>query len=131
MPALLRLLKILNIQLGSKNDSFQSEPNIIPLNSLRFSLARLVMERTPHVLLAGESAKRFAQEQNVAIEPPGSLVSPSSLKALEKFKNDKIHLTEIASAKASGYLSVIIQKLIFVIYLESRRCRNGRCRSNR
>ena len=34
------------------------------------NLARLVMEKTPHVLLSGEGALSFAQEQGVALMPP-------------------------------------------------------------
>ncbi len=34
------------------------------------SLARLVMERTPHVLLVGRGAEQFARECGVAVEPP-------------------------------------------------------------
>ena len=34
------------------------------------NLARLVMEKTPHVLLAGEGALSFAREQGVALMPP-------------------------------------------------------------
>ena len=34
------------------------------------SLARLVMERTPHVLLAGEGAERFAREMSLECAPP-------------------------------------------------------------
>ena len=34
------------------------------------SLARQVMQRLPHVLLAGEGADRFARECGLATEPP-------------------------------------------------------------
>lgn len=40
------------------------------------SLARLVMERTPHVLLVGEGADAFARAQGVPAIVPGSLVTP-------------------------------------------------------
>ncbi|MBX7113034.1 MAG: isoaspartyl peptidase/L-asparaginase [Myxococcaceae bacterium] len=39
-------------------------------------LARLVMERTPHVLLVGEGAHAFAREQQVTFVEPGGLVTP-------------------------------------------------------
>ena len=40
------------------------------------SLARLVMEETPHVLLVGEGAEAFARAQGVPAIVPGSLVTP-------------------------------------------------------
>ncbi len=40
------------------------------------SLARLVMEKTPHVLLVGEGADAFARSQGVPAIVPGSLVTP-------------------------------------------------------
>ncbi|MDP1826469.1 MAG: isoaspartyl peptidase/L-asparaginase [Archangium sp.] len=40
------------------------------------SLARLVMERSPHVLLVGEGADAFARTQGVPAIAPGSLVTP-------------------------------------------------------
>jgi beta-aspartyl-peptidase (threonine type) len=39
------------------------------------ALARLVMERTPHVLMAGEGLREFAIEQGVPLLAPGSLVT--------------------------------------------------------
>ncbi|XP_066151637.1 probable isoaspartyl peptidase/L-asparaginase CG7860 isoform X2 [Euwallacea fornicatus] len=59
------------------------------------SLARLVMEKTPHVLLAGAGANKFAKEQGVPRLPPGSLVSPYAKQALEEFKKHKDNRTEI------------------------------------
>ncbi|VEN54666.1 unnamed protein product [Callosobruchus maculatus] len=50
------------------------------------SLARLVMEKTPHVMFAGSGANRFAKEQGVPTVPPGSLVSPSAKFSLDVFK---------------------------------------------
>ena len=40
------------------------------------SLARMVMEKTPHVLLVGEGADAFARAQGVPAIAPGSLVTP-------------------------------------------------------
>lgn len=50
------------------------------------SLARLVMEKTPHVLLAGHGANKFAKEQGIPTLPEGKLVSKYALEALENFK---------------------------------------------
>ncbi len=46
-------------------------------------LARLVMEKTPHVLLVADGAREFAVEQGVMLLAPGSLVTA---KALQKWK---------------------------------------------
>lgn len=47
------------------------------------SVARLVMEKTPHVMLAGEGALRFALEQGFSKE---NLLTQKSLKDWEKWK---------------------------------------------
>jgi beta-aspartyl-peptidase (threonine type) len=47
-------------------------------------LARLVMERTPHVLLAGAGADAFAREQAVPAVAAASLVTPTARRAWER-----------------------------------------------
>lgn len=47
-------------------------------------LARLVMERTTHVLLAGEGAESFAREQGVPAIAPDSLITPASRRRWEQ-----------------------------------------------
>ncbi|CAG9860104.1 unnamed protein product [Phyllotreta striolata] len=59
------------------------------------SLARLVMEKTPHVLLAGAGANKFASENGVPTVAPGSLVTQAAREALENFKKKGGKLTEI------------------------------------
>lgn len=59
------------------------------------SLARMVMEKTKHVLLAGEGAKKFAIEQGVEILPSGSLVTESALNSLKQCKTQGTMITEI------------------------------------
>lgn len=44
------------------------------------------MEKTPHVLLAGAGANKFAKEQGVPTLPEGSLVSDYAKLALERYK---------------------------------------------
>lgn len=61
----------------------------------KFSLARLIMERTPHVLLAGTGALRFAKEQGILALAPGALVSDYAKKALEAYKRGAQPQTEI------------------------------------
>lgn len=60
-----------------------------------FSLARLVMEKTPHVLLAGQGANRFAKEQGIPTLAPGDLVSDYAKQALAAFKSGAQAQTEI------------------------------------
>lgn len=54
------------------------------------SLARVVMEKTSHVLLAGEGAQRFAVEQGFSLLKPGDLVTDETREALTKLKKEKI-----------------------------------------
>jgi len=49
-------------------------------------LARLVMERSPHVLLAADGAERFAREQGVEPHPPALLVTA---RALERWREER------------------------------------------
>lgn len=46
--------------------------------------ARAVMERTPHVLLAGGAADRFARDSGLAWEPPGYFRTSRRLSALRR-----------------------------------------------
>ncbi|MGR6432640.1 isoaspartyl peptidase/L-asparaginase family protein [Rhizobium sp. PAMB 3174] len=48
------------------------------------SLARLVMERSSHVMLAGEGASRFAREQNAAMVPNTYFITDFRLEQLRK-----------------------------------------------
>lgn len=49
------------------------------------SLARMVMERTEHVMLVGEGANRFAREMGVEEVDPSELVSKNQRKIWEEF----------------------------------------------
>ncbi|XP_044730186.1 isoaspartyl peptidase/L-asparaginase isoform X2 [Chrysoperla carnea] len=72
------------------------------------SLARLVMEKTPHCLLVGEGATKFAKSQNVPILPPGTLVTPVALEALEKWKKKGgIANTEIGPDQNPGSVGTV------------------------
>lgn len=53
------------------------------------------MEKTPHVLLAGQGANKFAKEQGVPTLAPGALVSDYARVALEAFKKGAQAQTEI------------------------------------
>lgn len=49
------------------------------------SVARAVMEKTPHTLIVGEGAIKFANEIGAEHAPPGSLVTKEAQAGLEKF----------------------------------------------
>lgn len=60
------------------------------------SVARMVMERTPHIMIAGEQARRFAIEQGMR---PQNLMTPENLKMYQEwrrgqFEDKYIHTTE-------------------------------------
>lgn len=62
------------------------------------SLARLVMEKTSHILLADVGANKFATEQGIDTVPKGSLVTDDARAALARYKqqDDKQqHASEI------------------------------------
>jgi L-asparaginase / beta-aspartyl-peptidase len=50
-------------------------------------LARLVMDRTKHVLLVGEGAEQFAMEQNITLVPPSYFVNERNQQDLQKALN--------------------------------------------
>ncbi|XP_018570022.1 isoaspartyl peptidase/L-asparaginase-like isoform X2 [Anoplophora glabripennis] len=55
------------------------------------SLARMVMEKTSHILLAGEGAKSFAVSQGIQILPEGALVTERTKNALTKYLASQEH----------------------------------------
>src|SRR5262249_34397024 len=57
-------------------------------------LARLVMEKTPHVLLACEGAIRFAKDNGVALVDPKSMVTP---RVLQKWRSGNHELGTIGT----------------------------------
>ncbi|HTY37445.1 MAG TPA: isoaspartyl peptidase/L-asparaginase [Bacteroidota bacterium] len=50
------------------------------------SLARLVKEKTPHVMLAGEGAERFAQSMGIKLVPGDYFDTPERKHQLEQYK---------------------------------------------
>ena len=50
------------------------------------SLARLVMTKTPHVLLSGEGAEQFAKQQNVHWVEPTYFDTPKAKASFERYK---------------------------------------------
>ena len=51
------------------------------------SVARMLMERTPHVLLVGEGATTFARDNGVPILSPSELVTPAARAEWEQMQN--------------------------------------------
>lgn len=72
-------------------------------------LARLVMEKTPHVLLVAEGAREFAIEQGIPLLPPGALVTEGAKakwKRLLESRTPKGHGTVGAVARdARGHVA--------------------------
>ncbi len=50
------------------------------------SLARLVMEKTPHVLLAYQGAEKFAKSVGIKLEPQSYFDTPERLKQLKEYQ---------------------------------------------
>uniref|UniRef100_A0A7N0T1R2 beta-aspartyl-peptidase n=1 Tax=Kalanchoe fedtschenkoi TaxID=63787 RepID=A0A7N0T1R2_KALFE len=50
------------------------------------SLARLVMEKTPHIYLAFDGAEAFAREQGVETVDPGHFITPENIERLNQAK---------------------------------------------
>jgi isoaspartyl peptidase/L-asparaginase-like protein (Ntn-hydrolase superfamily) len=72
-------------------------------------LARLVLERTPHVLLAGAGAEAFARAQGVPRIDPASLIEPAQRERLRRARRrarSAVHGTVGAVARdAAGHLA--------------------------
>ena len=67
-------------------------------------LARMVMERTPHVLLTGEGAEEFALEQGVQLVPGRYFYTERRWKQLEEARRDD----KLASAEEDiGFFSTV------------------------
>lgn len=66
------------------------------------SVARAVMERTPHVMLSGEGALRFALQNGFKLEPP--TLSPASEKAWKEWLKDNRYepVVNIENQKQGG-----------------------------
>jgi L-asparaginase / beta-aspartyl-peptidase len=54
------------------------------------SLARAVMEDSPHVMLSGDGADQFSREQGLEQAPPEYFATPERRRQLEEMKADKL-----------------------------------------
>jgi L-asparaginase / beta-aspartyl-peptidase len=78
------------------------------------SVARLVMEKTPHNFLAGVGVMDFAREQGIEVmSPPGQLVTEYARQALEEWKKQhkkhgevKFARTEIGEVGTVGAVAI-------------------------
>ncbi|MBV9213168.1 MAG: isoaspartyl peptidase/L-asparaginase [Actinobacteria bacterium] len=61
------------------------------------ALARVVMEATPHVLLAGPAAERFAEERDLELMTPSWFVTPR-----QRERHDRRVADAIAAARQAG-----------------------------
>lgn len=61
------------------------------------------MENTPHVLLGGIGANKFAASQGIATVPSGSLVTKKAIITLESFKKQGGQFTEVGQLEVSIY----------------------------
>jgi len=68
-------------------------------------LARMVMERTPHVLLSGEGAEEFALEQGVTLVPGSYFYTERRWKQLEEAQ--KAERTASVAADDIGYFGTV------------------------
>lgn len=62
------------------------------------------MEKTPHVLIGGRGANKFAEEQGIPILPPGTLVTHYARKSLEHFKKNSQAPTQIGESVVRNYI---------------------------
>lgn len=57
------------------------------------SVSRVVMERTPHVLLVGEGAEQFAKEQGFPLVTSAELTSPHAKELLDMVLREEVTAT--------------------------------------
>jgi len=65
--------------------------------------ARKVMESSPHVLLSGEGANQFAQEQGLRIVDPKYFATEDNLKRVQKIKEEELKKTAALIEKYPDY----------------------------
>jgi beta-aspartyl-peptidase (threonine type) len=73
------------------------------------SLARMVMEKTPHVLLVGDGAEEFAKSQGVAVVSPYYFYNEAEWKRYQemKSKEDKNKSGRLADSAIYGTVGVV------------------------
>lgn len=71
------------------------------------SLARLVMEKTPHVLLVGKGAEQFAKSQHIPLASPYHFFNPREWKLYEKSKNRDTDATAVCQDDIHGTVGAV------------------------
>ena len=71
------------------------------------SAARRVMEHSPHVMMVGEGAERFAKEQGLKLEPPRYFITPFRREQWERAKKLKTGRAEIPAREAIGTVGAV------------------------
>jgi L-asparaginase / beta-aspartyl-peptidase len=69
------------------------------------SLARMVMEKSPHVMMVGEGAEKFAREQNVELVPQSYFYTEDRFKSLQRIKEEE--KKKAAAEKAGKKISLV------------------------
>jgi beta-aspartyl-peptidase (threonine type) len=70
-------------------------------------LARLVMDKSPHVLLAGEGAEEFALEQGVVLVPASYFITPERVRELEEAKRAEVARASASAPKGTGTVGAL------------------------
>ena len=76
------------------------------------SLARLVMERTDHVMLIGRGANDFAREMGVAEVEPGQLISEIARREWEEYSMFNKVVSEVFNSPKKGKSSSLHQTTV-------------------
>ena len=70
-------------------------------------LARLVMEKSPHVLLVAEGAEEFALEQGVVLVPRGYFRTEARVRELDEARRTEAEQLKAAAPGASGTVGAV------------------------
>jgi L-asparaginase / beta-aspartyl-peptidase len=70
-------------------------------------LARLVMDKSPHVLLVGQGAEEFALEQGVVLVPESYFIVPRRVQELEEAKRAEAKRTRAPPVKGTGTVGAV------------------------
>ena len=70
-------------------------------------LARLVMEKSPHVLLVAEGAEEFALEQGVVLVPRGYFRTEARVRELDEARQTEAEQLKAAAPGASGTVGAV------------------------
>jgi beta-aspartyl-peptidase (threonine type) len=70
-------------------------------------LARLVMEKTPHKVLAGAGANLFAAQMNIPLVDPSVLITPYEAARYERFRTGKNPLDDFEEVGGKGTVGAV------------------------